>query len=759
VRQYYAPRSLVLKLFMITFVAPFLLVTIVVLIVSASLPSSVAISAYQPYLGTKVYDKDDQLVYEFAKERRVVLTNEEVPEMLKAAVLSIEDANFYRHSAIDVFGIVRAIMKNIFKGKLTQGGSTITQQLARNMYLTHERTMTRKIKEIILAYKIEFVFSKNDILRMYLNQIYLGSGAYGMGAAADMYFNKNVKDLTVSEAAMLAGMARSGTYYSPYANPEETLSRRNLVLYAMAENNIISYEDYKVYSAEPITVQPKRSQYSELAPYFFEEVRRQLVAEFGSDVIFTGGLNVYTTLDKKLQELANEAVQVNLKEISERNKYMYRPLKLQNLGNPRYSLKTNMILEGKVIEVNDKEKRVYIDMGAGMRAYMSVAQKDWGWDVNPLTYFKAGEPIVVKYRWADFDKNIMEVLWEREPYTQVAFVGMEPKTGYIVAQIGGADFKESQFNRVTQSKLSIGSTIKPLYYAAAIESRQYTMASVFLDSPFVWETPGGSQADWRPRNYDDKFTGPLTLYSALAMSINVVSAKLMKEIGETTAVEFMRRIGVESDMPAVPSLSVGVAEISPLELARAYCTFASGGQKVTPIYIRKITDTAGNVIKENTPQPTQVISPQLAFIMNNMNRGIYEIGTAAFFHGAFNLNHGVISGKTGTTDGPTDLWLVAYTPNLLLTSWIGFDYKQLLGAPEYGGLAHGKGFSKILNEMMRGKEKDAWPVPEGVVSAFVNRIDGRLAKSGDKGVTMWFFPGTQPTEYSEGGDFGDISEL
>lgn len=758
-RQYYASSSFVFKLFAASFIAPLLIIIITVVIVSASLPSPVAISAYQPYLGTKVYDKDDQLVYEFAKERRIVLANEEVPEMLKAAVLSIEDSNFYRHSAIDVFGIVRAMIKNVFKGKLTQGGSTITQQLARNMYLSHERTMTRKIKEIVLAYKIEFVFTKDDILRMYLNQIYLGSGAYGMGAAADMYFNKTVKELTVSETAMLAGMARSGTFYSPYANPEETLSRRNLVLYSMVENNVITYDEYKTYSAEPIAVQPKRSQYSELAPYFFEEVRRQLVAEFGSDVIFTGGLNVYTTLDSKLQELSNKAMQINLKELSDRNKYSYRPMKLQNLGNPRYALKTNMILEGKIIEINDKEKRIYIDMGANMRGFMSFAQKDWGWDVNPLTYFKAGDSIVVKYRWADFDKNIMEVLWEREPYPQVAFVGMEPKTGYVLAQIGGSDFKESQFNRVTQSKLSIGSTIKPLYYAAALESRQYTMASVFLDSPFVWDTPGGSQADWRPRNYDEKFNGPLTMYSALSLSINVVSAKLMKEIGPSTAVEFLRRIGVESEMPAVPALSVGVAEISPIELARAYCTFANGGQKITPIYIRKITDNQGNVIKENTPQPSQVISPQLAFMMNNMNRGIFEIGTAAFFHSAYNLNHGVIAGKTGTTDGPADLWLVAYTPNILLTSWIGFDYKQSLGAPEFGGQAHGKGFAMILNEMMRGKEKDAWPVPDGVVSAFVNRIDGKLAKSGDKGVTMWFFPGTQPTEYSEGGDFGDISEL
>ncbi len=758
-KQYYAPRMLVGKLFLFTFIIPFFAITAIVLIVSSTLPSSVAISAYQPYVGTKVFDKDDKLVYEFAKERRMVLKQDELTEMMKSAVLSIEDVNFYRHSAIDVFGLMRAVFKNVVKGKVKQGGSTITQQLARNMYLTHERTFTRKIKEMILAYKIEFVFSKDEILRMYINQIYLGNGAYGIGAAAQMYFNKTVKELTVSECAMLAGMARSGNFYSPYVYPERTLERRNVVLYEMYQNGIIKHDEYETYSKEPVLVQPKRPQYSELAPYFFEEIRRQLVSEYGPDVIFTGGLQVYTTLDTKLQELANQALQVNLKEISERNKYSYRPYKLQNMGNPRYSLQPNMILEGKIIEIKEDQERIYVDMGAGMRAYISFAQKDWGWDVDPLTYFKPGESIVVKFRWADFDKNIMEVLWEREPYPQCAFVGMEPKTGFILAQIGGADFRESQFNRATQSKLSIGSTIKPLFYAAAIDSRQYTMASVFLDSPFVWDTPDGSQSDWRPRNYDEKFQGPMTLYSGLSLSINVVSAKLMKEIGPSTAVEFLRRIGIDSEMPAVPALSVGVAEVSPMELARAYCTFASGGYKVTPIYIRKIEDAQGNIIKENKPQLTEVISPQLAFMMNNMNRGIFEIGTASFFHGMFNLNHGVIAGKTGTTDGPTDLWLVAYTPNMLLTSWIGFDYKQNLGVPEYGGLAHGKGFSMILNEMMRGHENDMWPMPDGVVSRFVNRIDGKLAQPGDKGVTMWFFPGTEPTEMSDSTDVGDISDL
>jgi len=754
----YTSKKKMWFLFMLTFVFPLILILGIIAVLAVDLPSSAAIYAFEPHVGTKLYDINDELFHEFYKEKRVILTPEEIPSLVKGAFLSIEDSSFYQHSAIDIFGILRAISQNIFKGHLVQGGSTITQQLARNMYLSHERTLTRKIKEMVLAFKIEFSFSKEDILSMYLNIIYLGNGSYGAGAAAQSYFNKTIDELTIPEAALLGALAKGPTY-SPYGYPERALSRRNLVLHRMWEEKIITDEEYDAAKVMPIEIEPRKSHINESAPYYIEEVRRMLVKEYGDDVILTGGLNVYTTLDPHLQELANEAVSMNLEQIEKRNRY--KAAELRQFQDMKKELYPNMILKGRVKEV--KSSIMEVDLGRGYTGIIPIDRENWMWDFRPSDYFKPGDEIFVKYRWANHDEKIMGVLWEQRPFPQAAFIGMDPRTGYVTALIGGCDFRESQFNRATQSRLQIGSTVKPLFYTAAIDTKKYTMASVFIDAPFVWHLPEQNPPEWKVRNYSEEFRGPMTLRNAISLSINVVSAKLMREVGPTTAVEYMKRLGIESPIAAVPALSVGIAEVSPLELTRTFCTFANMGERVKPIFIRRITDARGSVIKENEPQLSRVLPEQTAFIMNNIMKAPFDSGTAAFLRQApYNLK-GTVAGKTGTTDNASDLWLVAYTPEYVLGSWIGFDYKGSLGMKEFAGLAHGEGFCKIINALEEHTEVKDWEMPPGIVALRVDPWSGRRIPEGEEGgVPMYFYKGTEPVDYQadtskdEPVDLGDL---
>ncbi len=765
----YAENNLILKLFLIFFIIPFILVTVSWIIISTTLPSQAAISAYEPSLGTKVYDNEGKLMHEFYKQKRKVLKSYEIPELVKETLIAVEDNRYYEHSAIDIFGIFRALAIDIIKGKIVQGASTITQQLARNMYLSHRTTIMRKIKEIILAFKIEMLFSKEEILTNYLNVIYFSNGAYGVGAAAQTYYDKEVEDLTIDEIAMIIALAK-GSAYSPYKNPDLALKRRNFVLYKMYDNDVISKKDYFESIKKEIEVVPKKSNYYELAPYYVEEIRRRLIKEYGDEVLYNGGLKVYTAFEPELQEVVNEAVELNLEEISKRNNY--EAYELNDLEDREEDLERNMILKGKVEEVTDNN--IVVDLGLDYKGLISIKPRVWTWNIDPQKEFEENDEIFVKYLWHNKESKKMGVLWEKKPFPQAAFIAMDPENGYVNALIGGADYRESQFNRAVQSKLQIGSTVKPFFYAAAIDSKRFTMASTFVDAPFIWELPQQNPSSWKPENYGETFRGEITLSRALAKSINVVSAKLMKEIGPQTAVEYMHKLGIESDIPAVPALSVGIPELSPLEVARAYSTFANLGNRVEPIFIRKIYNRNGELIKENKTKKVRVLSKQTAYIMISMMKGVYYPGgTADILRSSWGVE-GIVAGKSGTTNDSADLWLTSLLPYKVLVGWMGFDYKDTLGEHEYGTKANGEGFAMVLKKLMEDRKFEDWERPPGLVKKRVDPKTGLLVKTEENftgelfendennpdkeeehidinqpGRNMFFYKGTEPTMYGE----------
>ncbi|TYB30263.1 MAG: S1 RNA-binding domain-containing protein, partial [Candidatus Mcinerneyibacterium aminivorans] len=400
-------------------------------------------------------------------------------------------------------------------------------------------TIIRKLKEMILAFKIEFLFSKNEIITKYLNIIYFGDGSYGIGAAADNYFGKEPSELAPKEVALIIAMAK-GPSYSPYNNERLALQRRNFVLSLMHKRNLITKKEYiKAFKAK-IDVKPQRRDFFKLAPYFIEEIRKRISEDFGSEVLYGGGLKVYTTLDTDLQKLANKAVEMNLNEISDRNDY--KPNSLKDMEDVEKEIEKNMILKGVVKDIT--ENNVVVDLGKGFEGLIKTSKKEWTWGVDPEKHFKKGDDITVKYLWANYDKKIMGVVWEKRPFPQAALVAMNPNNGYVNALIGGSDYRETQFNRAVQSRLQIGSLVKPLYYTAAIDSRRFSMASTYVDSPFIWELPQQNPSSWKPRNYSKEFQGEMTLRNGLAKSINIVSAKLMRDIGPQTAVEYLHKLGI-----------------------------------------------------------------------------------------------------------------------------------------------------------------------------------------------------------------------
>lgn len=774
-----------LKRFIIIFAAIIsvtaLLPSVIYLYFASVLPQLNSLHEYNPNIITKIYSGDGQVIGEFYIERRIVVPFSKIPTRLIKAFLAAEDAQFYQHKGIDYWSVLRAFYRNITAGRIVQGGSTITQQVAKSFFLTPERNIGRKIKEALLAYRIEKSLSKDDILHLYLNQIYLGNGAYGVQAASEAYFGKDVENLSLAEAALLAGLPKAPSKYSPYHYPDVAKQRQEYVLRRMIEEGYITKDEEEKALRYTFKLKPKEIRSLWVGPYFTEHVRRYIDEKYGEDLLYRGGLQVYTTLNVELQEAANEAAAFGLKEHDKRRGYrgpVKRLAKKDEMdaflteaitalnGKP---LEMEKLYEGLVTTVNTQEQYFEVKIGAH-KARLAFEDAAWAKLYNPTDdpdsgkiqditrVIKIGDVVRVAVKSApnlvpaglNQESEFISVTLEQEPLTQASLIALEPATGYVRAMIGGADFTKSQFNRAVQAKRQPGSAFKPIIYAAALD-KGYTAASVIIDSPIIFEeTAKGPETgvdmatEWKPRNFEEKFYGPTTFRQALTHSRNVVTVKILKDIGAGYAIEYAKKLGIQSPLANDLSLALGSSSLSLLELTSAYSTFANMGKRAEPIFITKITDKAGNILEE-TPAPTlqDVLSPQTAFIMTNLLQGVIQEGTG---QRAKALGRPA-AGKTGTTNNLNDAWFVGFTPDLLAGAWIGYDDEKPLGRMETGARAALPIWLKFMQKALAGTVVKNFGVPEGVVFTKINKITGGPATPATENVIFEAFKqGTAPTE-------------
>src|SRR3989338_4808549 len=690
---------------------------------------------------------------------------------------------FYEHKGIDYWSILRAFYRNIEAGKIVQGGSTITQQVAKSFFLTPERSLSRKIKEALLANRIEKNLSKDDILYLYLNQIYLGNGAYGVQAASEIYFGKDVGNINLAEAALLAGLPKAPSKYSPYHYPDIARQRQEYVLRRMLEEGFIAREDEEKALIYSIKLKPKEIKSLWVGPYFTEHVRRYIDEKYGEDLLYRGVLQVYTTLNVEFQEAANEAVAFGLKEHDKRRGYR-GPVKrlakkdemdafltevITELNGKQ--LETGKIYEGLVTAVDTQGQYFLVNIGAH-KARLAFEDAVWAKLYNPtddpdggkeqvLTrVIRIGDVIKVAVKSAT-NSELIPVTLEQEPLTQTSLIAVEPQTGYIRAMVGGADFTKTQFNRAVQAKRQPGSAFKPIIYAAALD-KGYTAASVIIDSPIIFEetvkgpvTGIDMETEWKPRNFDEKFYGATTFRQAITHSRNVVTIKILKDIGVSYAIEYTKRLGIQSPLNNDLSLALGSSSLSLLELTSAYSTFANMGKRAEPIFITKITDKAGNVLEE-TPSPIlqDVLSPQTAFIMTNLLQGVIQDGTG---QRAKALGRPA-AGKTGTTNNLNDAWFIGFTPNILAGAWIGYDDERPLGHMETGARAALPIWLEFMQKAVAGTSIKSFSVPEAVVFAKIDMTTGKaVTLSTEKTIFEVFKEGTAPTDSANAaGDAGAV---
>jgi penicillin-binding protein 1A len=740
---------------------------------SQDLPKITSLTDYRPSIITTVYSDDGQKIAEFFKERRIVVPLAEMPQMLLNAFIAAEDARFYKHKGIDVYSIVRAFFKNIEAGTIVQGGSTITQQVTKSFFLTPERSYTRKLKEAILAYRIDKTFNKNEILYLYLNQIYLGHGAYGVGAAAGNYFGKSVKDLNLAECAMLAGLPQAPSKYSPFKHPERARQRQVYVLNRMVAEDYIGSDQITAALNTKLDIKPRRNVYIEEIPHYTEHIRRYIEKKYGENALYTQGFKVYTAVNLEMQKIAREETQKGLYELDKRQGYRgpekhLKPEEIEGFSQElQAELEANPLAEGQtvkgvVVKVDDRQKMVTVRMGKTL-GLIELADMQWARKPDPeVAYYETklkkpsealqvGDVILVKPKEKVKEKDLWALALEQEPIAQAALLCIEAETGFVKAMVGGKDFRESQFNRAFQSRRQPGSAFKPIIYAAALDrqfddpKKFFTPASIIIDSPIVFEDEE-RDFTWKPKNYKEKFFGPTLLRDALAKSRNVVTIKILREIGIDYAIEYASRLGINSELSKDLSIALGSSGVSLLELTNAYSVFANRGFMVAPIFITKIEDRNGNVIEEYVPERTKVIEKTTAYLMTHLLEGVVKYGTGWRVKALGRP----VAGKTGTTNNLYDAWFMGYTPELITGVWVGFDEEAPLGKSETGSRAASPIWLGFMKRALEGKPVKVFPVPEGVVFSKIDADTGLLPIAESKNtVFVCFKEGTVPTEHTK----------
>jgi len=736
---------------------------------SGDLPKISSLADYQPSVITTVYSDDNRKIAEFYKERRIVLPLIKMPKMLIEAFVAAEDARFYKHKGVDFLSIVRAFFKNLEAGTIVQGGSTITQQVTKSFLLTPERSYRRKMKEAILAYQIDKAFTKEEILFLYLNQIYLGHGAYGVQAAAENYFDKSVEDMNLAECAMLAGLPQAPSRYSPFRHPNRAKERQIYVLNRMVTEGYITSAQAAEAMAVELDIKPRKNWYIEKVPFYTEHIRWMLEETYGPEILYTGGLQVYTTVNVDMQRIAREEIQKGLFDLDKRQGFRgplmhLKPEEIESFSSElQVELDKDPLAEGHnvrgvVIEVDDPGKAVFVRMGNG-RGRIDLESMRWARPVDPdVAYYerridrpsdalKVGDVIEVGVKGQESESDIWTLHLEQRPIAQAAMLTIERGTGEVKAMVGGFDFQDSQFNRAIQSRRQPGSAFKPIIYAAAID-KEFTPASIIIDSPIVFEDTERAFV-WKPRNYKERFYGPTRLREALAKSRNVVTIKLLKEIGIDYLIDYSRKLGITAELSRDLSIALGSSGLSLLELVNAYAIFANQGYRVEPVFIRRIHDRNGNVIYEADPLKEKVIDKTTAYIMTNLLEGVVKYGTG---HRVKALKRPA-AGKTGTTNNLFDAWFVGFTPQYITGTWAGFDDERSLGKGETGSRSASPIWLGFMKRIHKGLPIEVFPVPEGIVFSKIDAETGLLpiAESTDT-IFECFKEGTVPTEYTKAPD-------
>ncbi|WP_072550061.1 PBP1A family penicillin-binding protein [Candidatus Fukatsuia symbiotica] len=737
-----------------------------------------------------VYSADGELIAQYGEKRRIPLVLNQIPPQLIHAFIATEDSRFYEHYGVDPIGILRAVFIALSSGYASQGASTITQQLARDFFLSRERSIMRKVKEAFLAIRIEQLLTKNEIIELYLNKIYLGYRAYGVGAAAEVYFGKEISQLTLCEIATITGLTKAPSTSNPLYSYDRAMSRRNVVLKRMRDEGYITREQYEQARAEPIVANYHAPQVAFSAPYLTEMVRQEMIKRYGENA-YTDGYQVHTTITKKLQLAAFNALRANVLAYDMRHGYRGTSTVLWKVGEPVWSLEQIMdwlktlpvsgpLLPAVVTQADAKQANALRLDGSNIR--LSMESVRWARpfksdDAQGTTPKRVSD--VVQAGQQIWVRKVENGWWLAQiPDVNSALISIDPNNGAIKALVGGFDFNRSKFNRVTQSLRQIGSSIKPFLYAASLD-KGLTLSSLFNDLPIVRWDPGAG-TDWRPKNSPPIYNGAIRLRQGLGQSKNVVMVRVMRAIGVDYAAEYLQRFGFpKQNIVRTESLALGSPSFTPLQLVRGYAVLANGGHLVDPYFISKINDNMGNVLFKANPKivcdschqqqaqqlyAPRVISRQLAFLMRDaLNSNIFGesgwMGTG--WRSARDLKRNDIGGKTGTTNNLRDAWFSGYGPDTVTSVWIGFDDhrrslghssvsgvidKQISGA-EGGAKSAQRAWDDFMKVAVTGLPEEKIIPPDGVVSVVIDKRTGKLSKGGADSRTEYFIEGTQPTAY------------
>lgn len=729
---------------------------------AADLPRIDSLVDYRPPIISSVYADDGRKIGEFYTERRIVVDLDQIPQRLRQAFVAAEDSRFYQHRGIDLVGIARAFFKNLEAGTIVQGGSTITQQVTKSFLLTPERSYSRKIKEAILAYRIDRVFSKDEILYLYLNQIYLGHGAYGVAAAAENYFDKPVADLSLAECAMLAGLPQAPSRYSPFSHPERARQRQRYVLNRMVEEGMVSPAEARVAAETELEIKPRRNWFFEEVPVYTEHVRRYVIERYGEKRLLNDGLQIYTAVDTAAQKAARNEIDKGLRALDKRRGYRGPLEQLTAEGAKEWIARRSAgdrpvpgeIREAVVTAVDDRSGRVRVDLGS-RAGVIQMAGMQWARPLDPVSgkaagrletpgqILKVNDLVQVRVEAAGQGVAPLTLALEQVPRVEGALLCLENRTGQVKAMIGGRDFAASQFNRAVQSRRQPGSAFKPIIYAAAID-KGYTPASMLIDAPIIYHDEA-RDFTWKPRNYGRRFHGPTSLRRALAQSRNVVTVKLLRDIGVSYVIDYARRLGITSPLAPNLSIALGSSGVSLLELVQAYSVFANRGERVAPIFVTRIVDRDGRVLEEAEDRREPVISPATAYIVTSLLESVVQEGTGQHVKALGRP----VAGKTGTTDDLHDAWFMGYTPGFTTGVWVGFDDDTPLGDGETGARAASPIWLGFMQTLLQDRPVEVFTVPEGVVFAKIDAETGLLAIAESRETRFECFKeGTEPTTYS-----------